>query len=41
MQDNGKSELAKGIKDGKKRYYNFFGIGAFDSSAVGSGEKLC
>ncbi len=23
---NGKSELAKGIKDGKKRYYNFFGI---------------
>ncbi|MCT6533083.1 glucosaminidase domain-containing protein, partial [Staphylococcus aureus] len=30
---NGKSELAKGIKDGKKRYYNFCGIGAFDSSA--------
>lgn len=25
---NGKSELAKGIKDGKKRYYNFFGIGS-------------
>ncbi|HBE8359824.1 TPA: N-acetylglucosaminidase [Staphylococcus aureus] len=36
---NGKSELAKGIKDGKKRYYNFFGIGAFDSSAVRSGKS--
>lgn len=36
---NGKSELAQGIKDGKKRYYNFFGIGAFDSSAVRSGKS--
>ncbi|HCY8933425.1 TPA: N-acetylglucosaminidase [Staphylococcus aureus] len=36
---NGKSELAKGIKVGKKRYYNFFGIGAFDSSAVRSGKS--
>ncbi|MBO1199828.1 N-acetylglucosaminidase [Staphylococcus simiae] len=36
---NGRSELAQGIKDGNKRYYNFFGIGAFDSSAVRSGKS--
>ncbi|EHJ07859.1 N-acetylglucosaminidase [Staphylococcus simiae] len=36
---NGRSELAKGIKDGNKHYYNFFGIGAFDSSAVHSGKS--
>lgn len=36
---NGRSELAKGIKDGNKHYYNFFGIGAFDSSAIQSGKS--
>ena len=36
---NGKSELAKGIKDGKT-LLQLFGIGAFDSSAVRSGKKL-
>ncbi|MDN8743235.1 glucosaminidase domain-containing protein, partial [Staphylococcus aureus] len=35
----GKTEIAKGIKDGKKRYYNYFGIGAFYSSAVRSGNS--
>ncbi|UXR73644.1 N-acetylglucosaminidase [Staphylococcus sp. IVB6238] len=35
----GKSELAKGIKKGKQRYYNFFGVGAFDSNAVKTGTS--
>src|SRR5699024_9377233 len=37
---NGKSELAKGIKDGDERYYNFFGIGAFDENAVHTGSSF-
>lgn len=36
---NGKSELAKGVKDGHHRYYNFFGIGAFDENAVHTGKS--
>lgn len=36
---NGKSQLARGIKYKGERYYNFFGIGAFDSSAVESGQS--
>ncbi|MGV3041838.1 N-acetylglucosaminidase [Staphylococcus rostri] len=35
----GQSELAKGIKKGDKRYYNFFGIGAFDRDAVKTGTS--
>ncbi|MDU0451637.1 N-acetylglucosaminidase [Staphylococcus chromogenes] len=35
----GRSELARGIKHGKDRYYNFFGIGAFDSNAVDTGKS--
>lgn len=34
----GQSELAEGLKEGKKRYYNFFGIGAFDSNALKTGS---
>lgn len=37
---NGKSELAKGIKDKDERYYNFFGIGAFDENAVHTGSSF-
>lgn len=36
---NGKSELAKGVKDGKHKYYNFFGIGAFDENAIHTGKS--
>ncbi|RIL72153.1 autolysin [Staphylococcus devriesei] len=36
---NGSSELAKGIKDDGKRYYNFFGVGAFDGNAVHTGKS--
>ncbi|UDI77670.1 N-acetylglucosaminidase [Staphylococcus taiwanensis] len=36
---NGHSELAKGIKDGNKRYYNFFGIGAFDENTIHTGKS--
>ena len=36
---NGKSELAKGVKDGSHRYYNFYGIGAFDENAVHTGKS--
>ncbi|MBA8760272.1 autolysin [Staphylococcus schleiferi subsp. coagulans] len=35
----GKSELAQGVKSGKKKYFNFFGIGAFDSDAVKTGSS--
>lgn len=35
----GHSELAHGIKHHKQRYYNFFGIGAFDSNAVETGKS--
>ena len=35
----GRSELARGIKHGDHRYYNFFGIGAFDSNAVDTGKS--
>ncbi|MDT4051811.1 N-acetylglucosaminidase [Staphylococcus arlettae] len=37
---NGKSNLAKGIKDKGKHYYNFFGIGAFDEAAVQTGSSF-
>src|SRR5699024_11463990 len=37
---NGKSELAKGIEDNGKKYYNFFGIGAFDENAVHTGSSF-
>ncbi|WP_436854697.1 N-acetylglucosaminidase [Staphylococcus caeli] len=36
---NGKSELAKGIEDNGKKYYNFYGIGAFDENAVHTGSS--
>jgi len=36
---NGKSELAKGIEDKHKKYYNFYGIGAFDENAVHTGSS--
>ncbi|MCD8903265.1 N-acetylglucosaminidase [Staphylococcus gallinarum] len=36
---HGRSELAKGIKDDGKKYYNFFGIGAFDENAVHTGSS--
>ena len=35
----GQSTLAKGITDGQQRYYNFFGIGAFDSNAIQTGKS--
>lgn len=35
----GRSELAKGVKKGKQTYYNFFGVGAFDSHAVKTGTS--
>lgn len=37
---NGKSELAKGIEDDGKHYYNFYGIGAFDENAVHTGSSF-
>ncbi|BGE81741.1 N-acetylglucosaminidase [Staphylococcus petrasii] len=37
--NNGKSELAQGIKDGNHQYYNFFGIGAFDEDAIHTGKS--
>ena len=37
---NGKSNLAKGIKDNGKHYYNFFGIGASDEAAVQTGSSF-
>ncbi|PHK50267.1 N-acetylglucosaminidase [Staphylococcus edaphicus] len=37
---NGKSELAKGIDDDGSRYYNFYGIGAFDENAVHTGSSF-
>lgn len=37
---NGKSELAKGIEVEDKKYYNFFGIGAFDHAAVKEGSSF-
>lgn len=36
---NGKSSLARGLKDDGKRYYNFFGIGAFDENALHHGSS--
>lgn len=36
---NGHSKLAKGISEGDKTYYNFFGIGAFDENAVQTGKS--
>ncbi|MCU5745210.1 N-acetylglucosaminidase [Staphylococcus sp. SQ8-PEA] len=36
---NGESQLAYGLKDGNKRYYNFFGIGAFDENALHHGNS--
>ena len=36
---NGESKLASGIKDGKTRYYNFFGVGAFDENAIHTGKS--
>lgn len=36
---NGKSQLAQGLKNGKKKYYNFYGIGAFDKNAVKTGSS--
>ncbi|MCG7338234.1 N-acetylglucosaminidase [Staphylococcus sp. ACRSN] len=36
---HGRSELAQGIKDDGKKYYNFFGIGAFDENAVHTGSS--
>ncbi|QHW37701.1 autolysin [Staphylococcus ursi] len=36
---DGHSELAKGIRSGKQHYYNFFGIGAFDSNAIKTGTS--
>ncbi|MBI5974595.1 N-acetylglucosaminidase [Staphylococcus canis] len=35
----GQSELANGIEQGKKRYFNFFGIGAFDRDAIETGSS--
>lgn len=35
----GHSQLARGLKHGNQRYYNFFGIGAFDSHAVETGKS--
>ncbi|MDW4260126.1 N-acetylglucosaminidase [Staphylococcus saprophyticus] len=37
---NGKSELAKGIEDDGKTYFNFYGIGAFDENAVHTGSSF-
>ncbi|OEL04159.1 N-acetylglucosaminidase [Staphylococcus casei] len=37
---HGKSELANGIEDGGKKYYNFYGIGAFDVNAVHTGSSF-
>lgn len=36
---NGQSELAHGLKSGHERYYNFFGIGAFDANALKHGNS--
>lgn len=36
---NGNSKLASGIKEGNNRYYNFFGVGAFDESAIHTGKS--
>ncbi|ANZ32699.1 N-acetylglucosaminidase [Staphylococcus carnosus] len=36
---NGQSDLAKGIPYKGKRYYNFFGIGAFDEDAMKHGHS--
>lgn len=35
----GRSALAKGLRKGDARYYNFFGIGAFDRKAVKTGAS--
>ncbi|PCF84061.1 N-acetylglucosaminidase [Staphylococcus delphini] len=35
----GRSALAKGLRKGDARYYNFFGIGAFDREAVKTGAS--
>ncbi|MCS4486041.1 N-acetylglucosaminidase [Staphylococcus americanisciuri] len=35
----GQSELAQGIQKGNQRYYNFFGIGAFDRDAIKTGTS--
>lgn len=37
---DGQSELAKGITQGKARFYNFFGIGAFDRDALETGSSF-
>lgn len=37
---NGHSELAKGITVNDEKYYNFFGIGAFDHAAVKEGSSF-
>ncbi|RIP37438.1 autolysin [Staphylococcus gallinarum] len=37
---HGRSELAQGLKDDGKKYYNFFGIGAFDENAVHTGSSF-
>ena len=31
--------MLKGVKDGSHRYYNFYGIGAFDENAVHTGKS--
>lgn len=36
---NGQSELANGIKENNHKYYNFFGIGAFDRDAIATGHS--
>ena len=36
---NGNSKLASGIKEGNNRYYNFFGVGAFDENAIHTGKS--
>ena len=36
---NGQSELANGIKENNHKYYNFFGIGAFDQDAIATGHS--
>lgn len=37
---NGHSELAKGITVDGEKYYNFFGIGAFDHAAIEEGSSF-
>jgi beta-N-acetylglucosaminidase/SH3-like domain-containing protein len=38
--NNGKSELAKGIKVNGKTVYNMYGVGAYDADAINSGAQF-